>query len=502
MQFSIFNFQFSIPGYTPRGVPLRNAHSGSIVMLVMVFMAVFAFLTGSIAGYVLQQGKYGRALFGREQAVYVAEAGIEYYRWFLAHNPNILISGAGLVSPYTYQVNDPEGGNLGSAVVTATPNLQCGAVQWIDLASTGTSNVGPMFPRTLLARYMRPSVAEYSYLLNSNVWAGDDRQISGPYHSNGGIRMDGTNNSDVTSAVSTWTCDSSYGCSPSQNKPGIFGVGTGSSLWKYPIATVNFAGIASDFPALKTKAETYGLMLNPTSVKLAGVQQGGTFSSVGGSDQRGFHLIFNSNGTVSVYRVTATKYAWGVHIDNLNEWQKDYHTIKSQTLVGTYAVPSGCSLIYSQAKTWIDGTVASKVMVIAADEGSFSPDIILNGNINYTAIDGSVGFTAVAEHSVLIPLVVPDVMSVRGVFVAQGGYFGRNLYDCGDSPYDIRTSLTINGSIVSNLRTGTKWGYGYCSGVSGFLTRTDNYDRLLAFSPPPFTPAASVDYKLQLWREK
>ena len=201
-------------------------------------------------------------------------------------------------------------------------------------------------------------------------------------------------------------------------------------------------------------------------------------------------------------RVTGTSYAWSVHADNLSTWQKDYHTITSEVTIGTFAVPPACSLIYSQAKTWIEGTVAGKVTLVAADAGSFSPDIILRGNIGYATTDGSSGISAIAEHSVLIPLVVPSAMSIRGVFVAQTGYFGRDLYDCTYAPYDIRSSLTMNGTVVSNLRTGTKWGYGWCSGISGFQTRVDSYDRLLAFSPPPFTPAASVDYKLSLWREQ
>jgi len=475
---------------------------GITVILVLAFMGVFVLLLGAIMGYVLEQGKYGRALYSREQAVHIAEAGLEYYRWFLAHNPSILIDGAGLISPYEYQVADPEGGTLGDATVTASAALSCGALKWIDVSSEGISDADSRFPRTLLARYMRPSVAEYSYLLNSNVWAGSDRQISGPYHSNGGIRMDGTNNSDVTSGVATWSCDSSFGCSPTQSKPGIFGVGSGSSLWKFPVSTVNFAGIASDFPGLKTKAQSSGIMLNPTSVQVGGVQQGGTFASVGGSDQRGFHLIFNANGTVTIYRVIGTSYAMGKHIDDLTQFQKDYHTITSQSLIGTYNVPSSCSVIYSQAKVWIEGTIAGSVTVVAADSGSYSPDIILNNNISYTAVDGSVGLTAIAERSVLIPLVAPTDMSIRGIFVAQSGYFGRNLYTCSYSPYDIRSSLTLNGTIVSNKRTGTKWSYGSCSGVSGFQNRTDNYDRLLAFSPPPFTPSASVDYRLMLWREE
>ena len=522
MQYTVFSIRYKkrkrksgVPAFhTEYGIrnteylPRELRSRGVTVILVLIFMGIFAMLTGSVAGYVFEQGKYGRALSAREQAIHIAEAGIEYYRWFLAHNPSVLQDGTGLVSPYTYQVNDPEGGNLGNATITATPNLQCGVSQWIDIVSEGTANSAPMFPRTILVRHMRPSVAEYSNMLNSNVWAGADRNITGPYFSNGGIRMDGTNNSNVSSAVSTWSCGSSFGCSPTQSKPGVWGAGSGSALWKFPLSTFDFSGIATNFSALKTYAQTGGIVLNPTSVQVGGVQQGGTFSSVGGDDQRGFHLVFNANGTVSVYRVTGTKLIRGLRADTLS-WGDDYDTITSETLKGTYAVPSGCSLIYSEAKTWIEGTILGKVTIVVADTGSYAPDILLQGNINYVSSGGTSGLSAIAEHSVRIPLVAPDTMTVRGIFIAQTGYLGRNHYTTSSSnkvpsqynSYVKRSTLTTNGTVVSNGRVGTKW---LCDGsyCSGYNTRVDNYDRLLAFGPPPFTPAASPDYTFVAWKEQ
>ena len=482
---------------------------GVTVMLVLVFMGIFIFLLGTILSYVLTQGKYGRALYAREQAVNVAEGGLEYYRWFLAHNPNIMVNGAGLVSPASYAVDDPEVGALGTASVTASLNTSCGVVQSADLASEGTANIDQLYKRTLYARYMRPSVAEYSNIINANVWAGADRNITGAYHSNGGVRMDGTSNSIVSSALSTWSCTSSFGCSPTQTKPGVFGSGSGAALWQFPSASFNFAGISTDFPTLQTYATNDGIKLDPTSVRVNGVQQGGTFSSVGGSDQRGFRIVLRSDDTVDIYRVTGTTGVYALRIDNIGTWATDYHIISSQTYVGRYTIPSDCRVIFAQAKVWLEGVAGSKVTVIAADTGSFSPDIILSSNITYASGTGSSGLTAVAERSVLIPLNSPDVMTIRGVFVAQNGYVGRNYYQQGGShgvpsaynSYVIQSSLTTFGSVISNNRVGTQWS---CGGVmcSGYQSRTDTYDRLLAFDPPPFTPAASPDYKLVLWREQ
>ncbi|RJQ34889.1 hypothetical protein C4556_01230 [Candidatus Parcubacteria bacterium] len=478
----------------------RTSQSGVTVMLVLAFLGIFGLILGTVTSYALMQSKYGRALYAREQALHIAEAGLEYYRWFLAHNPAILQTGVGLVSPYTYTVEDPEGGELGNAEVTATANSQCDAVQWIDLASEGVPNADTRFPRTLSVRYMLPSVAEYSYLLNSNVWAGSDRNIRGPYHSNGGIRMDATHNSDVMSAVATWNCDGNYNCSPSQpNAPGVVGDGSNPALWTYPVPNVNFEAIGVNFTDLQSRAENNGgIHYDPAS---------------GSVNNRGYHLIFNADGTVTVYRVTSTigkpsyssQYGWGT----------EYSIINNETLLGTYAVPSSCSLIFVEDRVWLEGTVGSKVAVVAAtpDDSGTSPDVYLRNNIVYASNDGSDGLTVIAERNVLIPLTSPDFMEIHGIFVAQSGHYGRDFFTNSSSyppslrvgqaysSYVLQSELTTVGTVVSNGRTGTAWSSGG-STISGYQQRYDYYDQLLAFSPPPFTPTVSTDYRFALWREQ
>ncbi|MFZ2707329.1 MAG: pilus assembly PilX N-terminal domain-containing protein, partial [Minisyncoccia bacterium] len=79
---------------------------GVTIILVVAFMAIFTMILGAITSYTFTQARYGRALYAREQAIQIAEAGIEYYRWFLAHNPYDLTNGTGGAGPYTYTVPD------------------------------------------------------------------------------------------------------------------------------------------------------------------------------------------------------------------------------------------------------------------------------------------------------------------------------------------------------------------------------------------------------------
>ena len=476
---------------------VASSSRGVTTMLVVAFMGIFLIIMGTITGYAFQQAKYGRALYGREQAIAIAEAGLEYYRWFLAHNPNNLTNGTGLPGPYTYTVSDPEGGTLGSASISVTGNSQCGVIQSIDIISQGTSDTNVVFKRTLYGRYMRRSVASYSYLLNSNVWAGSDRAITGPYFSNGGIRMDGTNNSDVSSALTTWNCTSSYGCSPAVNPAaGVLGNGSGSALWSNSAASIDFTGIATSLASLKTYTQTGGgLYFAP---------------STGSTSSRGYHLVFKSNGTVDVYRVTATTPVQGT---DGGTYVTEYNIIATQSLLGNYVVPTGCRLIFVEDRVWIEGVVSGKVTVVAAtpsDTGT-TPYIILPNNITYVINDGTAGLTAISESDVLIPLNSPDVMEIHGIFVAHNGRYGRNHYTTVDGSNDVpesynsyvlRSQLTTVGTIVSSGRTGTKWINGSGVATSGYQTRIDAYDQLQATNPPPFTPSASTDYSYVLWREQ
>src|SRR3989339_779732 len=239
---------------------MNHCHSkkGFLLVLVLVFGSIFFMMASAFLGYVITQSHLSEAKYNKERALDIAEAGLDYYKWFLAHNPNDTTNGTAVAGPYVHTYNDPEGSAIGEFSLDIASSTSCGEVYAIDITSTGHTYVDPDITRTVYGRYARPTVAEFAYIINANVWAGADRQILGPYHSNGGIRMDGTNNSNVFSAVATWTCNSSFGCSPTQSKAGVFGAGSGSSLWKYPVSTVNFAGIASDFPGLKTKAQTSG----------------------------------------------------------------------------------------------------------------------------------------------------------------------------------------------------------------------------------------------------
>lgn len=462
------------------------------MLMAIVFGAVFLTVLGALTSFVLTENKLQTSNTNKNRGLAIAEAGIEYYKWHLAHFPNDLQNGTGSAGPYTITYNDPEGSQAGIISLKVTGNNACGIATSVDLESKGTPTGGTQ-SATIYAKYARPTVAQYSYIVNDTVWAGSDRIINGPYHSNGGIRMDGTANANVTSSLSTWSCTSSYGCAPTATKPGVFGAGPNQSLWSYPTPQVDFSAISADFSTLKTTAQAQGLYFARYSSGNGGV-----------SFYKGYHLVFNADNTVTVYKV-GSEYNNNIDaaIDGSSD-TSDYTQIKNETLDGTYAIPSGCRLIYVEDHAWIEGTLASKVTVVSADtiHTGVAPNVMLPDNITYTTTNGTVGLTVIAEKNILITPDAPNDMTLNGIFIAQGGAFGRNLYDC-PGTFEPRGTLTMYGTTVSNKRTGTKWMNGCGNGDdAGFQTRIDSYDRKLSTDPPPFTPYTSSDYKFVDWRQK
>lgn len=473
----------------------RTQQNGYLIVLVLVFGGIIFAVSSSFLGYIITQHKLQTTKIQKERAIEIAEAGLDYYRWYLSHFPNDLTNGTGTTTPHVHQYDDPEDGRIGEFSLEITGNMMCGDVTSIDIYSTGKTDANPSVRRKVYGRYARPTVSEFAYIINSNVWAGADRIIVGPYHSNGGIRMDGTNNSTVSSGLDTWLCTSSFGCSPNSTKAGVFGAGVNNSFWSYPSPPINFTGLSVDLVAMKTKAQSSGRYFAP-------------------SGNYGYHVIFKSNNTFDIYRVTNTTQVWGYTTED--DWQYERNVISAETFIANYAVPSACSIIFAEDKLWIEGVVNTKVTIAAANviTAGVDPSMVLADSLTY-GTSTTHGLLAIAENDVLVGLDTPDDMTLEGIFVAQNGRFGRNHYCTGEcdgghsgseglpsslDPYVERDTLTVHGTIVSNGREGTKWSSG-STFLSGYEFRSNAYDRELVSNPPPLTPHTSDTYKFIEWRE-
>ena len=470
---------------------IESSPRGFLLVLVLVFGAIFFMIISSFTVFIITQSKLITEKVEFEHSGQIAEAGLNYYKWFLTHYPNDVTNGTGLPGPYVGVYNDPEGAAIGEYSLTVASTTYCGDVASIDVTSVGHTYAAPTISRSVSARYARPTVAEFAFILNSNVWAGSDRIINGPYHSNGGVRMDGRNNAVVTSGQATWSCNGTYGCSPTVTRNGVFTT-TGNaraSLFEYPSAPINYSGLTVDLALMQNRAQNKGGVYIPAS----GAQ--------------GYHVTFNATGTVTVKRVTQT-YSYSASVDGSN-FATERNIIQTETLYGTYAIATSCPLIFVEDKVWLDGTTTKKVTLAAADvdTGGVDPSIILNGDLKYSSATTS-GLLAIAEQDILVGVVVPNDMYSNGIYIAQKGKFGRNYYRYADLPsspdyrtYYARNSHTVNGTIVANIGGGTQWVSGTIF-VSGFRNRYNSYDRNLVANPPPLVPVTSDVYEFSEWRDR
>jgi regulator of protease activity HflC (stomatin/prohibitin superfamily) len=73
---------------------------GYLLVLALIFGAVFFTMLTAFTGYVITQGETQESKYFKERALDIAEAGLNYYKWFLAHYPGDTTNGTGLPGPY------------------------------------------------------------------------------------------------------------------------------------------------------------------------------------------------------------------------------------------------------------------------------------------------------------------------------------------------------------------------------------------------------------------
>lgn len=474
----------------------RIDSTGSILVITIVIMGIFGVLFSSLADYLLTHYRYLKTRQASEYALQIAEAGVEYYRWRLAHFPDNLTDGTGLPGPYVHTYEDPESGPIGQFSLYIGGEVLCGKTQVIIATSTGWTLAHPEITRTIVVQMARPTVADYSYIVNAHVYAGASRIITGPYHSNGVVRMDGQNRSAVTSKRDTETCSDVGlgGCPASNIVNGVYGNGTSTQWWRWAQPDIPFNNFAVYLDDMEPLALSQGIYLGKVSNE---------------STMFGYYLELRDNKSVDIYHVTSI---WATTTTSLQTGTTTVSVINPElgattsayrTFVRNEPLPPSCPLIYVSDRTWLSGTTSGRVTVVANATTSASVDLFLQNNVTYSTTTGADGLVVLAERHLLIPLYVPNNMKLSGVFFAQKGAYGRAYYPNLGNPhnnYRQRASLTTTGTVVSNWRTGTAW-IGGTPDPQGFVTRYDSYDRMLAQSPPPLTPRTSSDFRYISWKE-
>jgi hypothetical protein len=465
---------------------MRNS-KGTITPALLVITGAFLVVLYGLLFILSLQLDYSNRQVGSERALHIAEAGVNYYRWHLAHDPDDFQDGTGAPGPYEHEFIDPAGDAIGKFSLEITPPSAGSSA--VTIRSTGWTYRYPKIKRIIKVQYGIPSFAAYSFLQNASSWYGVGSTVNGPIHSNNGIRMDGTNLSLVTSAKDTYMCGSETGCHPPESKPGIWGTGGDQGLWQFPVPPIDFDVISVQLSTIRDESQISGLYLAPTA-------------------EDGYHIIFSSNGTFSVYEVTRTGYYRGYSPPGLGLGQEGkggcrnrYQRIIQENLLGTYNI-SDSPIVFIEDNLWVEGVVKGRVTVAAASFpiGSSNVDVWIPNNLTYSVYDGTDVLGLISQNDIYFARDIPEEFKVDGALMAQKGSVLRHGYlsGCGSNPNAVKDKLTINGAIISYYTS--YWNFG-AGPESGFIERVINYDTNLLYNPPPYFPT-SGEYEFISWIEE
>jgi len=513
---------------------MRN--KGDILLSVLIFAAIAVTITIGFVNWGASMLSSIRTLQTREQALQIAEAGIDYYRWHLAQSPTDYTDGTTTPAPYYHNFYDKNNNLIGAFSLTITPPPN-GSTKVI-ITSTGTTTANPTLARKIQAILAEPSLAQYAVVANNYMRFGSGTVVNGPVASNRGIHFDGVANNIVSSAVSTDTdpdydtgqslatniangnCTQvSYGVHtcvttadptpptpihfpPNDHSTDVFLAGR-----QFPVPAFPFSGLSVNLNNLHTIAD------NNVNGGACTTANGPCWKNVSSAGYYGYYIHLNTNNTYDIYKVTNLMSAPnGCTTDNSVQWDTWSYTSLSPK-IGTYVIPTA-GVIFVEDNLWIDGTnvgqsTSTRVTIAAAatigqsDPTKYSA-ITINNNLTYAVHDGSSVIGLIAQGNINVGLMSPDSLQIDSALVAELGRVGRYYYSNSCQSSYARTSLTLNGMIATDFR----YGFAYtgsnpgCSNVSsGYCTRTINYDSNLYYSPPPNFPLASTQYQTVSWKQ-
>jgi hypothetical protein len=466
----------------------RNKYQtkGSITPALLIITSAFVIIIYGLLFMLTIQLDFSHRQIASESALNIAEAGVNYYMWRLAHNPDDLTSGTGIPQDYT----DTQGNVIGQFTLNVTPPSL--STPNLTLLSTGFMSDYPNIDRKISVQVGATSLAEFAFLSNGSVWHGAGVTVNGRVHSNNGVRMDGTNTSLVTSAQLSYQCGTETGCFPPENKPGVWGDGGDQSLWQFPVAPIDFNSITFDLGNLQTEAINNGLYLGPLN---------------GNKKKRGYHIIFNNDGTYTLNEVRNTSSVEGYSVPGQGLGEQGIggcreldQFITNETPIGIYNV-SDTPVVFVEDNLWIEGTVRGKITVAVATFPTSSSDVNvwIADDLRYTEYNGSDILGLIAQGDLYMSRDVPDDFHLDGVLIAQQGKVIRHGYFdwCGGTEGAIKQKLTVNGSIITYYKS--YWNHG-TGPESGFIEQEINYNPIAIFDPPPAFPS-SGEFQILTWEE-
>lgn len=481
----------------------QNKKRGQLLVPIIIFSGVALVIIGGIMQWAKITIEANRQLITRERAIQLAESGIDYYRWHLAHDGDDYQDGTGAPSPYVHQVTDKDGNIVGQFSLNIVPP-SIGSTK-VRIESTGTP-AGSIISRTLRVEMAIPSLAKYAVAANDVMRFGEGTEVFGPIHSNKGIRFDGLMHNLITSAVASyddpdhdeWGTDKvEFGVHTHVNAPpgsginddfrpaeappnsvpsrtDVFEVGR-----QFPVPSIDFTGLTNNLANIKSQAQSNGRYFASSGVQ-------------------GYQIILKTDDTFSLYRVNSQVSLSGCS-NSAGQTGWNTWSINNKTFIANYNIPDN-GLIFVEDNVWVEGSINSARVTIAAgrfpDNPSTRPQLIVNNDLIYTNYDGTDVISLISQGNFNVGMISDTNLRIDAALVSQNGRVGRYYYGSNCSPYNIRSSITLYGMIATDDR----YGFAYTGGT-GYQDRNIIYDANLLYAPPPSFPLTSNQYEILSWEE-
>lgn len=458
---------------------LKLRLKGSALVYALVITSVVLVILTSAIQFIVSQINYSSYQASREESLQIAEGGIYFYRWYLAHEvegktaqqiKDFWESGSpyGVGASYEVEYKDPQGTGIGKFSISVTPPESYSTIVIVEV--DGWTYKDPNSRRTVKVRFRRPSWSEFAVLANvedAYIRFGDGTEVHGPLHANGGVHFDGVAHNIISSSTATYF-DSDFGINAWKDGvwtawPGEYNTNMISDVFlggkEFPVVPPkDFSGITGDLGVMKSEAQSSGTYFN--------------------NSRRGRHIILKTDGNFDIRTVRRYNIAYRHITQYFGGWS-------------THAIPDN-GVIFVEDNIWLEGKVnGKKVTVVAADLiGGGSPSVFLEHDIEYTNYDGSDTIGVIAENDVDVIRNSENDLRIDAALIAQNGRVGRKWYF-----NNHRDTITVYGSIATNKR----YGFAYTDGT-GYRDRFLLYDNNLLYYPPPYFPTGS-EYSLDLWEE-
>ena len=479
---------------------------GSAIAYALVIIAMVSILLSSVVRFIVTQVNNAYQVQSREEAFQIAESGVNFYHWYLAHQTDGKNSAQvrdfwSNTSPYPYGINTPfekeyvdaQGAAIGKFKIEVQKPDTGSTI--VNVKVTGWTYKYPMVKRIIAVRLRRPSWSEYSVLIDEFTRFGSGWDIKGKIMSNTGVDFDGVAHNTVYAGLAS-NFNTEYGTTRpgvATNWPSEYNTDSASNVFlggkQFPYTQKDFGGVTADLSSMKT------LAMAPNGTTVNGCSAAGChFTVIAG--QKGRHLILKSDGTFDLKTVTSVKTG------------ANYNTINAEGSATNYTIPNN-GIIFVDGDTWVEGTINTKRVTIVA---AIMPATATNANIylgindiKYTNFDGKDAIGLIAQGDVETLHDGKNDLVVDAAILAQNGMIGqndRNPTCCTAVCAGLKNSVTFFGSLASKHRLILLIGRNCASNYYyGYYYRALEYDNNMLYYPPPYFPTGT-QYNVDQWEEQ